>query len=68
MTTNCNAFRFSPVIHSEMSAEMPSRAKAKLKVKAAITMSIIIEEVRTVEMMASSSIMRMPRNELFQSA
>ena len=68
MMTNCKAFRFNPVIHSEMSDDMPSRAKAKLKVNAAITMSIIIEEVRTVEIMASSSICRMPRAESPHSA
>ena len=68
MMTNCNAFRFSPVIHSDMSADMPSRAKAKDRVNAAITMSIIIEEVRTVEIMASSSICRMPRTESLHSA
>ena len=50
------------MIHSEMSWEMPRRAKAKLSVKAAMTMSMIMDEVRTVEMMASSSIRYTARN------
>ena len=41
------------MIHWEMSWEIPSRAKAKLSVNAAITISMIIEDVLTVDKIES---------------